>query len=104
LSILGLVIFIFFYVVKLEIWKYKVCLLSLPLYLQNVCVSNVITVIYMNVGDPWNDEFKLMNSLALLSYTVHVHSHLRSLMARIGACGQDNLGGLSQSGIGAIPH
>jgi hypothetical protein len=25
-------------------------------------------------------------------------------MARIGACGPDNLGGLSQRGIGAIPH
>ena len=42
-----------------------------------MCVSNVITVIYMNVGDPWDDEFKLMNSIALLSYPVHVHSHLR---------------------------
>jgi hypothetical protein len=41
-----------------------------------VCVSNVVTVIYMNVGDPWDDEFKLMNSIALLSYMVHVHSHL----------------------------
>jgi hypothetical protein len=61
-----------------------------------VCVSNVITVIYMNVGDPWDDEFKLMNSIALLSYTVHVHSHLRTLMARIGACESDNLRGLSQ--------
>jgi hypothetical protein len=60
-----------------------------------VCVSNVITVIYMNVGDPWDDEFKLMNSIALLSYMVHVHSHLRPLMARIGACEPDNLGGLS---------
>jgi hypothetical protein len=49
------------------------------------------------VGDPWDDEFKLMNSIALLSYTVHVHSHLRPLMARIGAHGPDNLGGLSQS-------
>jgi hypothetical protein len=62
-----------------------------------VCVLNVITVIYMNVGDPWDDEFKLMNSIALLSYTVHVHSHLRPLMARIGACGPGNLGGLSQT-------
>jgi hypothetical protein len=25
-------------------------------------------------------------------------------MARVGACGPDNLGGLSQRGIGAIPH
>ena len=56
------------------------------------------------MGDPWDDEFKLMNSIALLSYLVHVHSHLRPLMARIGACGPDNLGGLSQRGIGAIPH
>jgi hypothetical protein len=47
------------------------------------------------VGDPWDDEFKLMNLIALLSYTVHVHSHLRPLMARIGACGPGNLGGLS---------
>jgi hypothetical protein len=61
-----------------------------------VRLSNVITVIYMNVGDPWDDEFKLMNSIALLSYTVHVHSHLRPLTARIGACGSDKLGGLSQ--------
>jgi hypothetical protein len=29
------------------------------------------------VGDPWDDEFKLMNSIALLSYLVHVHSNLR---------------------------
>ena len=56
-------------------------------------VSNVITIIYMNVGDLWDNEFKLLNSIALLSYTVHVHSHLRPLMARIGACGPDNLGG-----------
>ena len=61
-----------------------------------MCVSNVITVIYMNVGDTWDDEFKLMKSIALLSYTVYVHSHLRPLIARIGACGPDNLGGLSQ--------
>ena len=59
-------------------------------------VSSVITVICMNVGDPWDDEFELMNSIALLSYPVHVHSHLRPLMARVGACGPDNLGGLSQ--------
>jgi hypothetical protein len=49
------------------------------------------------VGDPWDDEFKLMNLIALLSYRVHVHSHLRLLMARIGACGHENLGGLSQT-------
>jgi hypothetical protein len=67
-------------------------------------VSNVITVIYMNVGDLWDNEFKLLNSIALLSYTIHVHSHLRPLMARIGARGPDNLGGMSQIGIGAIPH
>jgi hypothetical protein len=73
-------------------------------YLRSVCVSNVITVICMYVGDPWDDEFKLVNSIALLSYTVHVYSHLRSLMASIGAHGPDNLGGLSHSGIGAIPH
>jgi hypothetical protein len=48
------------------------------------------------VGDPWDDEFQLVNSIALLSYPVHVHSHLRPLMARVGACGPDNLGGLSQ--------
>jgi hypothetical protein len=72
--------------------------------ISEVCVSSVITVICMNVGDPWDDEFKLMNSIALLSYLVHVHSHLRPLMARVGACGPDNLGGLSQRGIGAIPH
>jgi hypothetical protein len=60
-----------------------------------VFVSNVITVIYMNVGDLWDNEFKLWNSISLLSYTVHVHSHLRPLMARIGAYGSDNLGGLS---------
>jgi hypothetical protein len=29
------------------------------------------------VGDPWDDEFKLMNSIAFLSYSVHVHSNLR---------------------------
>jgi hypothetical protein len=62
-----------------------------------VFVSNVINVIYMNVGDPWNDEFKLINSIALLSYKVHVYSHQRPLMARIGARGLDNLGGLSHS-------
>jgi hypothetical protein len=56
------------------------------------------------VGDPWDDEFKLMNSIALLSYLVHVHNHLRPLMARIDACGPNNLGGLSQHSIGAIPH
>jgi hypothetical protein len=44
-----------------------------------VCVSNVITVICRYVGDPWDDEFKLMNSIALLSYPVHVHSNLRAL-------------------------
>jgi hypothetical protein len=60
-----------------------------------VFVSSVITVICMNVRDPWDDEFELMNSIALLSYPVHVHSHLRPLMARVGACGPDNLGGLS---------
>jgi hypothetical protein len=65
--------------------------------ISKVCVSNVVTVIYMNVGDPWDDEFKLMKSIALLSYMVHMHSHLRLLMARINACGLDNLGGLSQS-------
>jgi hypothetical protein len=27
-----------------------------------VCVSSVITVICMNVGDPWDNEFKLLNS------------------------------------------
>jgi hypothetical protein len=64
-----------------------------------VFVSNVITVIHMNVGDLWDNEFKLLNSIALLSYTVHVHSHLRPLMARIGACGPNNLGGLSQVAI-----
>jgi hypothetical protein len=53
----------------------------------------------MNVGDLWDNEFKLLNSIALLSYTVHVHSHLRLLMARIGACGPNNLGGLSQVAI-----
>jgi hypothetical protein len=42
-----------------------------------VCVSNVITVIYCYVGDPWDDEFQLANSIALLSYPVHVHSHPR---------------------------
>ena len=47
------------------------------------------------MGDPWDDEFKLMNSIALLSYPIHVHSHLMSLMAKIGACGPDNLGGMS---------
>jgi hypothetical protein len=61
-----------------------------------VCVSSVINVICMNVGDPWDDEFELVNSIALLSYPVHVHNHLRSLMARVGACRPDNLGGLSQ--------
>jgi hypothetical protein len=64
--------------------------------ISEVCVSNVVTVIYMNVGDPWDDEFKLMNSIALFSYTVHMHSHLRPLMTRISACGPNNLGGLSQ--------
>jgi hypothetical protein len=49
------------------------------------------------MGDPWDDEFELMNSIALLSYLVHVHNHLRPLMAKIGACETDNLGGLSQS-------
>jgi hypothetical protein len=27
-----------------------------------MCVSNVITIICMNVGDPWDNEFKLLNS------------------------------------------
>jgi hypothetical protein len=56
------------------------------------------------VGDLWDNEFKLLNSIALLSYMVHVHSHLRPLIVRIGACGPDNLGGLSQSGTGAVTH
>jgi hypothetical protein len=30
------------------------------------------------VGDPWDDEFKLMNSI-VLSYPVHMHSNLRPL-------------------------
>jgi hypothetical protein len=68
-----------------------------------VCVWNVIIVIYMNVGDPWDDEFKMLDSIALLSYPIHVHNHLRPLMVRICACGPDNSGGLSQSGFGAIP-
>jgi hypothetical protein len=38
-----------------------------------------------------------MNSIALLSYPVHVHNHLRTLMTRIGTCGPNNLGGLSQT-------
>jgi hypothetical protein len=42
-----------------------------------VFVSNVITVIYMNVGDLWDNEFKLLNSKALLSYLIHVHNYLR---------------------------
>jgi hypothetical protein len=55
------------------------------------------------VGDPWDDEFELMNSIALLSYPVHMHNHLRPLMARIGACGPDNLGGLShRSGLATV--
>jgi hypothetical protein len=29
------------------------------------------------VGDPWDDEFQLANSIALLSYPVHVHGHPR---------------------------
>jgi hypothetical protein len=29
------------------------------------------------VGDPWDYEFQLANSIALLSYPVHVHNHLR---------------------------
>jgi hypothetical protein len=44
-----------------------------------VCVSNVITVIYMFMGDLWDNEFKLLNSIALLSYIVHMHSHLGPL-------------------------
>jgi hypothetical protein len=60
--------------------------------ISKVCVSSVITVICMNVEDPWDDEFELMNSIALLSYLVHVHNHLRPLIARVGACGPDNLG------------
>jgi hypothetical protein len=59
------------------------------------------------VGDPWDDEFELMNLIALLSYPVHVHNHLRPLMARVGACGPDNLGGLSQcapSTCSSFPH
>ena len=55
----------------------------------------MITVICMNVGDLRDDEFELVNSIALLSYPGHVHSHLRPLMERVGACGPDNLGGLS---------
>ena len=31
------------------------------------------------MGDPWDDEFQLANSIALLSYPVHVHSHLRPI-------------------------
>jgi hypothetical protein len=53
------------------------------------------------VGDPWDDEFKLSNSIALLSYHVHVHSHMRSLIARIGACEPNNLEGLSHSTLSA---
>jgi hypothetical protein len=47
------------------------------------------------VEDTWDDEFELINSIALLSYLVHKRSHLRPLMARIGACEPDNLEGLS---------
>jgi hypothetical protein len=61
-----------FYVVKLEFWYFVKVFRSI----SNVCVSNVITVICCYVGDPWDDEFKLMNSIALLSYPVHVHSNL----------------------------
>jgi hypothetical protein len=31
------------------------------------------------VGDPWDEEFQLANLIALLSYPVHVHSHLRPI-------------------------
>jgi hypothetical protein len=31
------------------------------------------------VGDPWDDEFQPANLIALLSYPVHVHIHLRPL-------------------------
>jgi hypothetical protein len=39
----------------------------------------------------------LVNSIALLSYPIHVHNHLRPLMTKVGACRPDNLGWLSQS-------
>jgi hypothetical protein len=52
------------------------------------------------VGDAWDDEFKLMNSIALLSYPVHMHSHMRPLMSRTSSCGPNDLGGLSQSSQG----
>jgi hypothetical protein len=35
------------------------------------------------VGDPWDDEFQLANSIALLSYPVHVHSHPRPVRQRL---------------------
>jgi hypothetical protein len=47
-------------------------------YLQSVCVSNVITVICMYGGRSlgwWVQVVELV--IALLSYLVHVHSHLR---------------------------
>jgi hypothetical protein len=31
------------------------------------------------VGDHWDDEFKLMNSIALLSYPIHMRNNLRPL-------------------------
>ena len=46
------------------------------------------------MGDLYDNEFKLLNSIALSSYLVHVHSHL-SILEMIGACGPDDLGGLS---------
>jgi hypothetical protein len=44
------------------------------------------------VGDLWDNELRLLSSIALLNYTVHVYSHLRPLMAKIGVCGPNNLG------------
>jgi hypothetical protein len=31
------------------------------------------------VGDPWDHEFKLMSSIALLSYLILMHSNVRPL-------------------------
>jgi hypothetical protein len=47
-----------------------------PMY---VCTKCDYCNIHVFVGDLWDNEFKLLNLIALLSYLVHVHNRLRPL-------------------------
>jgi hypothetical protein len=60
------------------------------------------------VGDPWDEEFQLANSIALLSYLIHVHNHPRPVkqgLVHVGLITWEGChrfghgGGLTPSGI-----